>query len=272
MTFWDRLTASVQRRDSLLCVGLDPDPRHLPARFADRRHGTLAGLRSWNRHIIAATMPWACVYKPNLGFYLRHGPAGLELLRDTLAAIPPETPVILDAKFGDLAATSHGYAVFAFAELGVDAVTLNPYLGQDALEPFLTWADKGSFLLCHTSNPGAQNLQQRDLEGAPLYLQVAAALQTWDAQAGLVVGATYPRVLQRVRAAVGDRWILVPGIGRQGGDLGQVMQAGWIRPDHPGMIINVSSSLATAPDPAAAAAALVQRMRDGIPEGGQGQS
>ncbi len=269
MTFWDRLAASVQRRDSLLCVGLDPDPQCLPSRFADRRKGILAGLGAWNRHVIEATMPWACAYKPNLAFYLWHGPAGLELLQDTMAAIPPEVPVILDGKFGDLASSAQGYAVLAFAELGVDAVTVNPYLGQDALEPFLTWADKGCFVLCHTSNPGAQSLQQRDLEGAPLYMQVAADVQTWHARPGLVVGATYPRVLQRVRAAVGDCWLLVPGVGRQGGDLDRVLQAGLFRREYPSLIVNVSSSLATAPDPAAMAASLVQRMRAGMVTGAQ---
>ncbi len=264
MVFWDKLAASVQRRDSLLCVGLDPDPRHLPAKFRANRSQPLAGLQAWNQHIIEATMPWACAYKPNLAFYLRHGPTGLKLLQDTLATIPPETPVILDAKFGDMASTSQGYAFFAFAELGVDAVTLNPYLGRDSLEPFLNWEGKGSFVLCHTSNPGAMDLQQRSLEGEPLYRQMAEVIKTWHDQAGMVVGATYPDVLRRVRETVGDRWILVPGVGRQGGNLQQALQAGWIRAEHPGVIISVSSSLATASDPAAAAACLVQRMRDGI--------
>ncbi len=271
MTFWDKLAASVHSRDSLLCVGLDPDPQHLPSEFAIREQDVVSGLRSWNRSLIEATAGWACAYKPNLSFYLRHGRAGLELLQDTLAAIPIDTPVILDAKFADLASSSRGYAVFTFTELAVDAVTLNPYMGQDALEPFLTWKGKGCFLLCHTSNPSARYLQQQHLEGKPLYLLMAAAISSWHDQAGLVVGATYPDVLREVRVAVGDRWILVPGVGRQGGDLDRTLQAGWIRSDHPGLIINVSSSLATAADPEATAADLVQRIRDGTRQKLQGQ-
>lgn len=261
LSFWERLTRSVQTRQSLLCVGLDPHPAHMPARYARGQADSLAACLAWNRGIIQDTAPWACAFKPNLAFYLRHGGPGLALLQDTLAAIPPDIPVILDAKFGDIAATAQAYAAFCFEELGVDAVTLNPLLGRDSAAPFLAYADRGHFLLVHTSNPDAAQLQQRQLEDVPLYLYLARAIRQWHPQTGLVVGATYPGILRNVRRQVPNAWILVPGVGRQGGDLAQSVRAGWCEPHRPGILINVSSRIASAPDHAQAARSLVQEMR-----------
>ncbi len=261
MHFWQRLTASVHELHTLLCVGLDPVAERLPEAF--RRPGrSLAGdLLAWNTHIIDETAEWAAAYKPNLGFYLAHGIDGLRLLEDTLARIPLGRPVLLDAKFGDIGATSEGYAQFCFGTLGVDAVTLNPYLGRDGLAPFLDWPDKGCFVLAHSSNPDGQAFQGRRLDGEPLFIQVAQTVRTWGPNSGLVVGATDPRALKQVRAAVPNLWFLAPGIGTQGGALEASLEAGWISRDVPGVLFNASSSLAQAREPAEVAGRLVRTMR-----------
>lgn len=261
MHFWQRLTASVHERRSLLCVGLDPVAERLPQAFS--RHGrSIAGnLLAWNTRVIEETAEWAAAYKPNLGFYLAHGIDGLRLLEDTLARIPSGRPVILDAKFGDIGATSEAYARFCFDTLGVGAVTLNPYLGRDSLAPFLDWPDKGCFVLAHTSNPDGQAFQGGSLDGEPLFIQVARMARTWGPNSGLVVGATDPQSLKQVRTAVPDRWFLAPGIGTQGGALEASLAAGWISRDVPGILFNASSSLAQAQEPAEAAGRLVRAMR-----------
>lgn len=260
MGFGQRLTNAALRRRSLLCVGLDPDPARLPTRY--RGTGNLmSALLAWNQRIVEETAAWASVYKPNLAFYLRHGAEGLTLLHRTLRVIPPDTPVILDAKFGDIGSTSAAYAAFCFEELEVDAVTLNPYLGPDSLAPFFAYPGKGFLILAHTSNPGAAQFQQRDMEGEALYLRLAEETARWHVEVGLVVGATYPSVLARVRERVPDRWLLVPGVGTQGGDMTASMRAGWISSGTPGLIINVSSQIATAEAPGTAARELTRAMR-----------
>ncbi len=261
MSFWTHLARVARLRRSLLCIGLDPDPARLPAAFGPWDGLSLAPLLAWNRHVITQTVDWACAYKPNLGFYLRHGAAGLQLLADTLAAIPADMPVILDAKFGDIGSTAAGYAHFAFKELDVGAVTLNPWLGQDSLAPFFAYPDKGFLLLIHTSNPDARQFQELDSGAGPLYAQMATAVQAWEPRVGLVVGATYPAQLGRIRARVPDRWILAPGLGRQGGDLAPALAAGWSTACPPGLLFNASSHIAGAPAPGQAAQALVEAMR-----------
>ena len=261
MSFWAQLALATTARQSLLCVGLDPDPAYLPASFGPLTGTSLAPLLAWNRHIISHTANWACAYKPNLGFYLRHGAPGLQLLADTVAAIPADTPVILDAKFGDIGSTAAGYAHFAFAELGVGAVTLNPLLGQDSLAPFFAYPDKGFWLLVHTSNPDAHQLQDLETESGPLHAQIAAIVQTWEPRVGLVVGATYPEQLGRIRALVPDRWILAPGLGRQGGSLAASLAAGWSTVRPPGLLLNASSGIARAQDPGKAAQEIVESTR-----------
>ncbi|MBI5651732.1 MAG: orotidine-5'-phosphate decarboxylase, partial [Chloroflexi bacterium] len=171
MTFSEKLRAAQARNLSWLCVGLDPDPAKIPAGW---------DVVAFNRAIIAATRDLACAYKPNLAFYLARGSKGIDELAQTLAAIPRDIPIVLDAKFGDIDSSARGYARFAFAELGADAVTVSPYLGTDALAPFLEFSKRAIFLLAHTSNPGASELQDalvasHQLEPMlePLYIRVA---------------------------------------------------------------------------------------------------
>ncbi len=264
-TFFDKLTAAARRADSLLCVGLDPAPDQVPARFRDAHPGDLpAAILAWNRAVIAATQELVCAYKPNIAFYEALGTAGMETLRATLAAIPPELPVILDAKRGDIGSTAAAYARACFEELGVDAVTLSPYLGRDSVDPFARYAGKGLFVLCHTSNPSAGDFQHLEISdwrrldrepNQPLYLHVARSAVGWSPDVGLVVGATYPEAIAEVRRAAPDAWFLVPGIGAQGGDLEATLAAG-LRPDGLGLLINASRGVAGAADPRAAALAL----------------
>ncbi|MSP14066.1 MAG: orotidine-5'-phosphate decarboxylase [Chloroflexi bacterium] len=258
LKFTDKLQQAVATTDSLLCVGLDPDPQQLPAQFRSAADPLL----TWNREIIAATAGLACIYKPNIAFYEALGRRGYDLLEDTLAAIPPEIPILLDAKRGDMKSTSEAYARAIFDVWQVDAVTLNPYLGRDSLEPFLRRAEKGLFILCHTSNPGSSDFQDLEVNNRPLYEIIAAQVATWNQHRnlGLVLGATYPEQLRRVRAMIPDMWFLVPGIGTQGGDLATTLSAG-LTDSGSGVLINVSRSLANATDMRAYAQRLVDEMR-----------
>ncbi len=264
MSFWAQLALATHTRRSLLCIGLDPDPAQLPAVFGPMTGHSLAPLLAWNKQVITATADWACAYKPNLAFYLRHGAPGLQLLADTVAAIPAETPVILDAKFGDIEATAAGYAHFAFSELGVGGITLNPLLGQDSLAPFFAYPDKGFLLLAHTSNPDARQIQELETGSGPLHEQIATMVQSWDGRVGLVVGATFPEQLGRIRELVPDRWILAPGLGRQGGDLAASLAAGWSTARPPSLLFNASSRIAVAADPGLAAQKIVETMRQTV--------
>jgi len=216
--FFVKLREAVQRNHSFLCVGLDPDPSLLPEK----------DVLAFNRAIIEATADLACVYKPNLAFYEALGPAGLEILQRTVEAIPEDVPTIADAKRGDIGNTAAAYARALFDVYGFDAATVNPYLGGDALAPFLERADKGVFVLCRTSNPSAGDLQDLLVptgpgqERRPLYLEVAALARSWNEQhrnVGLVVGATYPEELGRIRQLCPDMTFLLPGVGAQGADV-----------------------------------------------------
>lgn len=266
--FFAKLQTAIECNNSLLCVGLDPQPDLLPARFRRRDHELSAALLDWNLAVIEATHTLVCAFKPNIAFYEALGRPGLDLLRATLDAIPAEIPVILDAKRGDIGSTAAAYAQSIFEHWRVDAVTLSPYLGRDSLEPFFRQANKGLFILCHTSNPGAGDLQELEISdwrsldrepNQPLYIHVARAAPTWSANVGLVVGATYPDAVRAVRAVAPDAWFLIPGIGAQGGDLEATVAAG-IRVDGSGIIVNASRGVALADDPAHAA----QTLRDGI--------
>lgn len=250
--FFEKLTEVARRHDSLLCVGLDPHPAQVPARFRETANPFLA----WNQEIIERTADLACCFKPNIAFYEALDD-GLETLRKTLAAIPNEVPVILDAKRGDIGSTAEAYAQAIFERLGVEAVTVSPYLGEDSVRPFSRYADRGVFVLCHTSNPGAADLQTLCADGRPLYLHVAERAPRWTDHnnIGLVVGATYPQALAAVRAVAPETWLLVPGVGAQGGDLEAAVRAGR-RADGLGVIIHVSRGIAQADDPRAAAEAL----------------
>ncbi|HEX5502520.1 MAG TPA: orotidine-5'-phosphate decarboxylase [Thermomicrobiales bacterium] len=244
-----RFREAAERNDSLLCVGLDPDvarfPAALRARCADDPAGAIV---AFNRAIVEATADLVCAYKPNLGFYAAFGPAGLVALAETRRLIPPAIPALLDAKVNDIGHTAAAYATGYFDAFGFDAVTANPYLGEDALQPFLERRDRGVFVLCRTSNPGSGDLQGLAVagdEGGPLYETVARRIAAWGERyggCGAVVGATYPRELAAVRAILPDAPILVPGIGAQGGALAETVRAG-LDADGFGLAINASRAV-----------------------------
>ncbi|MGH2510810.1 MAG: orotidine-5'-phosphate decarboxylase [Ktedonobacteraceae bacterium] len=224
MNFLEKLLAAERRNQSLLCVGLDPEPDRLPT--ALRTLPIEKAVVHFCRAIIEATAPYVSVFKPNFAFFEVLGPAGLVALQEVVRAIPAHIPVLADAKRGDIGNTARNYAAAIFETYGCDAVTVNPYLGYDAVEPFLAYRDKGVILLCRTSNPGARDFQDLRIQEAdgstrPLYEIVAKRVQSWNeaGNCGLVVGATYPQELQAIRALCPDLPILVPGIGAQGGDL-----------------------------------------------------
>lgn len=261
MGFYTKLRTAVEHNRSLLCVGLDPVPAQAPDRYQDPAGDQVATCLAWNRAIIEQTHDLVCAYKPNIAFYEALGAAGMEMLRQIIALIPPEIPVLLDAKRGDIGSTADAYARACFDDLKVDGVTLSPYLGRDSVEPFARYDDKGLFVLCHTSNPSAGEFQELEIAdwrsldrepNQPLYMHVARAATQWSPNVGLVVGATFPEAIAQVRAVAPDAWLLVPGIGAQGGDLAATLAAG-LRPDGLGLIINASRTIALAGDHRAAA-------------------
>ena len=223
MAFAERLAAQIERANSLVCVGLDPDPTRFPQRF--RELGRKAAIVEFNRAIIEATSDLVCAYKPNLGFYAAQGVDGIEALLETRAMIPAEIPVILDCKVGDMGSTATAYAAAYFGEWQFEAITANPYQGEDSLAPFLAYPDRAVFILCRTSNPSSADLQDVTVQetGEPLFMRVATRARQWNrdypAQVGLVVGATYPGELATVRERCADLPILLPGVGAQAGDV-----------------------------------------------------
>ena len=245
--FRDKLLAAMRRSDSLLCVGLDIDPGRVPPTLLD----DAGWIETFNRGIVEATSDLVCAYKPNLAFYEALGLQGWEGLRRTLAAIPPDIPVIADAKRGDIGSTSQAYARALFDELGFDAATLTAYVGLEGLEPFLRYDDRGLLILCKTSNPGSGDFQDLVVEWRgerlPLYQVVARRVVEWNGRGncGLVVGATYPSQLQEIRALAPDLPILIPGVGTQQGSLEKAVRLGT---DARGelAIINVSRSISYA--------------------------
>jgi len=219
MKFVDKLLAASRRNGSLLCVGLDPDPALVPG----------VDLTEFNRAIIDATADLVCAYKPNFAFYEALGIDGLNLLQETIKYIPGHIPVIGDAKRGDIGNTAKAYAEALFNAFGVDAATVNPYLGFDSIEPFIKYEDKGVFILCRTSNKGAVDFQDiTDSEGRTLYKAVAQKACQWNINGniGLVVGATYPQELSEMRGLCPEMPLLIPGIGAQGGDLELAVKGG----------------------------------------------
>lgn len=217
MNFADKLNQAAQRNDSLVCIGLDPDPRLMPR----------MDLFEFNKAIIDATSDLVCTYKPNLAFYEALGMEGISALQKTVDYIPDNIPVIGDAKRGDIGNTARAYATALFENLGFDAVTVNPYMGYDSVEPFISHVDKGVFLLCRTSNDGAADFQDLSCRtGAtgnvqPLFKIVARKAREWNEHGniGLVVGATSPQDLKDIRTLCPGMLLLIPGIGAQGGDL-----------------------------------------------------
>ncbi|OMG56686.1 orotidine-5'-phosphate decarboxylase [Azonexus hydrophilus] len=226
MTFTEQLAAAWQKNNSLLCVGLDPDPAKFPAHLKGRDDAIFEFCTA----IVDATADLACSFKPQIAYFAaRRAEDQLEALIAHIHEKHPGIPVILDAKRGDIGSTAEQYAVEAFERFRADAVTVNPYMGRDSVEPYLAFPDKGVILLCRTSNAGGSDLQFLDVGGEKLYERVARlAAEKWNTtgQIGLVVGATFPAEIARVREITGDMPLLVPGIGAQGGDIEATVNAG----------------------------------------------
>ncbi|MFC1927284.1 orotidine-5'-phosphate decarboxylase [Chloroflexota bacterium] len=218
MKFVEKLLDASRKNNSWLCIGLDPDPELMPP----------IDVPQFNKAIIEATCDLVCAYKPNLAFYEALGIEGLAILGNTLKHVPDDIPVIGDAKRGDIGNTARAYARALFSVLGFDAATVNPYLGFDSIEPFFTYQDKGVFILCRTSNKGAADFQDLTTGGLPLYEIVARKAKEWNTHGniGLVVGATYPEQLKKVRSICPEMPLLIPGIGTQGGDLSSTVSCG----------------------------------------------
>ncbi len=234
MKFTDKLLNISRKNKSLLCIGLDPDPELMPG----------ADVLQFNKAIIEATSDLVCAYKPNLAFYEALGTDGLTILEKTIRYIPGDIPVIADAKRGDIGNTAKAYARALFAVFGFDAATVNPYLGFDSIEPFIRYQDEGVFILCRTSNRGALDFQNLSTDGQPLYEAVARKAKEWNiyGNIGLVVGATYPEDLKRVRSICLEMPLLIPGIGAQGGDLASAVGYG-VDAQGEKAIINVSRQI-----------------------------
>ena len=242
MHFMTALEAAWRQRNSLLCVGLDPDPARFPAHLQGRPHAIL----EFCTQVVDATADLVCCFKPQIAYFAaRRAEDQLEALIEHIHARHPGTPVVLDAKRGDIGSTAEQYAVEAFERFKADAITVNPYMGRDSVDPYLAYPDKGVILLCRTSNPGGSDLQFLDVGGLKLYEHVARLVaEEWNASGncGLVVGATFPAEIARVRALIGDMPLLVPGIGAQGGDIAATLAAG--RSTHgAGLMINSSRAI-----------------------------
>lgn len=270
MHFMTALRAAWQQRDSLLCVGLDPDPAKFPAHLQGRPDAILAFCKA----IVDATADLACCFKPQIAYFAAHRAEDqLDALIEHIHAAHPDTPVILDAKRGDIGSTAEQYAIEAFERFKADAVTVNPYMGRDSVDPYLAYPDKGVILLCRTSNPGGSDLQFLEVDTPrgrmKLYEHVARTVaEDWNASGncGLVVGATFPAEIARVRALTGDMPLLVPGIGAQGGDIAATLAAGKTA-DGTGLMINSSRAILYAgkgEDFAAAARKAALDTRDAI--------
>ncbi len=266
MTFTDQLSAAWQKNNSLLCVGLDPDPAKFPAHLKGRDDAIFEFCKT----IVDATADLVCCFKPQIAYFAaRRAEDQLEELIAHIHEKHPGIPVILDSKRGDIGSTAEQYAVEAFARFKADAVTVNPYMGRDSVEPYLAYPDKGVILLCRTSNPGGSDLQFLDVGGEKLYERVARlAAREWNTtgQIALVVGATFPAEIARVRALTGDMPLLVPGIGAQGGDIEATVNAGKTA-KNTGLMINSSRAILYAGKDAhfhIAARAAAQETRDTI--------
>jgi len=267
MGFMQALRNRWRDADTLLCVGLDPDPAKFPEAFVDDEDA----LFSFCRDIVDATAQYACAFKPQIAYFAAHngGEAALQRLMAHINGAHPDVPVILDAKRGDIGSTAGQYATEAFERFGADAITLNPYMGRDSAEPFLAYNDRGCVFLCHTSNPGARDFQELDVGGEPLYQRIARTIAgEWNAagNCALVVGATFPEELKVIRGIVGDMPLLIPGVGAQGGDVEAVVRNG-ATPDGTGLMINSSRGILYASSGAGyadAAAEAAASLRDTI--------
>ena len=266
-SFFSFLEKRVDDCSSLICIGLDP---HIP----DLREPTAAAALDFCLNLVKQTARYAAAFKPNAAFFEVFGAQGWTALQQLIEEINHESnrlgsriPIILDAKRGDIASTAEAYARSAFENLGVDCITLNPYLGKDSIEPFLHYPEKGVFLLCKTSNAGSGDFQNLLVmpggsdNPLPMYAYVAQLAQQWNEKnnIGIVVGATHPQIMSNIRLSVPDMWFLAPGIGAQGGEMELALKSG-LRKDGKGILINVSRLIARAEKPGRAAA----EMRDEI--------
>lgn len=264
MGFNEKLSLAWEKNNSLVCVGLDPDLSKFPACISPQRESIF----EFNKAIIDATHDLVCAYKPQIAYFSAY--SAEEQLEKTIHYIKanyPDIPVILDSKRGDIGSTAQKYAVEAFERYDADAVTINPYMGFDSAEPFLNYADRGVILLCRTSNSGASDIQDLSVDGMPLYEKVADLVANkWNKHNNclLVIGATWPAQMAKVRSIVGDMAFLVPGAGAQGGDVEQLVKAGKTA-DGRGLIINSSRGVLYAsngPDFAEAARQEATKLRD----------
>jgi orotidine-5'-phosphate decarboxylase len=242
VTFIDQLTAAWAANDSLLCVGLDPDPARLPLSL----QGAPDAIFQFCKAVVDQTADLVCAFKPQIAYFsAARAESQLEALCHYIRTTYPHVALILDAKRGDIGATAEQYAREAYDRYDANAVTVNPYMGFDSIAPYLERADRGTIVLCRTSNAGGSDLQFLDSGGMPLYLHVAKMVsQHWNTngQCALVVGATYPQELARVRAVIGSMPLLVPGIGAQGGDIKATVEAG-MTANGAGMMINSSRAI-----------------------------
>ncbi|BAV96511.1 orotidine-5'-phosphate decarboxylase [Lysobacter enzymogenes] len=266
MSFMQALRRRWQQADTLVCVGLDPEPARFPTSFAADADAVFA----FNRDIVDATAEFACAFKPQIAHFAALGAEdALTRLIAHIHARHPEVPVILDSKRGDIGSTAQHYVSEAFDRYRADAVTVNPYMGRDSAQPFLDRAERGVVVLCRTSNPGAGDLQDLDVGGRPLYQRVAEKVANeWNGHGNcaLVVGATWPEQLREVRAIVGELPLLVPGVGAQGGDA-QAVVGNAKSADGTGLMINSSRAIlyaSSGDDYAEAAAAATRALRDDI--------
>lgn len=273
MNFVDKLRAAWNSRQSMLCVGLDPDP----AKFSGHLRGRADAVAEFCIRVVDATAEYACAFKPQIAYFAAlRAEDQLEQVCQHIRDRHPQIPLVLDAKRGDIGATATQYAREAFERYVADAVTVNPYMGQDSVEPYLEWRDRGVIVLCRTSNPGGSDLQFLTVDGRPLYQHVAQLVaEKWNTngQCGLVVGATFPAELAQVRKIVGDMPLLVPGIGAQGGDVEATVKAGRTAAGD-GMMINSSRAILYAQaqegeDPWQAVARAAKETRDAIRAAGR---
>lgn len=264
--FITHLAQAWARNNSLVCVGLDPEIERLPAAIAAEP----SPIFQFNKAIIDATADLVCAYKPQFAHYAAYEAEDqLERTIEYVHRTYPAVPVILDSKRGDIGSTAERYALEAFERYGADAVTVNPYLGGDALEPFLKYEDKGVIILCRTSNPGARDIQDLQVGSRRLYHVIAELVaQRWNTRGNcmLVVGATYPRELAEIREVAGDIPFLVPGVGAQGGDVAQAVRNGRTR-NGTGLVISSSRAIlyaSSGADFASAARSAASTLRDQI--------
>ena len=236
----DKLKEIQTKNKSMICLGLDLDPKKMPGEYGK----SIKGMYDFAHQIINATSDKVCAYKPNIAFYENHGPEGLSLLKQIIEHIPDDISIIVDGKRGDIGNTAAQYAEALFGKLNADWVTLNPYMGYDSMRPFLEYKDCGVFILCLTSNPGSKDFQLLNVEGKPLYRVVAEKVAFWNKEnnCGLVVGATQPEQLKEIREIAGDMALLIPGVGAQGGSLEKAADYGTDSFKKPA-VINVSRSV-----------------------------